>query len=167
MDYTHFPIGGYKANVMWLPPILSPFPCPGILEQTGNWYLSSPLIEAKWYDRMALCVFFSSETIKDYERLKAREVTWPFLTRLPLHQPTILSGWGCWRRPEYLFCDLLLPWWWWWCWWWWVWSSYYDICYSLDLPSSLQIEIASQWWCWFFYDWDNGDNFWMVRGGEQ
>ena len=30
-------------------------------------------------------------------------MTWPFLTRLPLHQPTILSGWGCWRRPEDLF----------------------------------------------------------------
>ena len=51
----------------------------------------------------AVCFFLSSETIKDYERLKAREVTWPFLTRLPLHQPTILSGWGCWRRPEDLF----------------------------------------------------------------
>ena len=130
MDYTHFPIGGYKANVMWLPPILSPFPCPGILEQTGNWYFSSPLIEAKWYDRMALCVFFSSETIKDYERLKAREVTWPFLTRLPEHQPTILSGWGCWRRPDDLFCDLLLPWLWWWCWWWWWWWPASPISYS-------------------------------------
>ena len=51
----------------------------------------------------AVCFFLSSETIKDYERLKAREVTWPFLTRLPLHQPTILSGWGACGRPEDLF----------------------------------------------------------------